>query len=67
LSVRITFEALAESDCVRRRFPCGAEEPSVGDSVPELRELDDDMAVFMEPTAEDEIESASPRRKGGGS
>lgn len=67
LSVKVTFGALADRDWVRRRFPCATKEPSVGDRVEEFKELDDDMAVFIAPRAEDEMACASPRRKGGGS
>jgi len=66
LSVRITLGAFADRDWVRRRFPC-VTPPRVGDRLPEFRELEEDMAVFNVPTADEEMACARPRRKGGGS
>lgn len=56
LSVKMTLDALADRDCVRRRLACPVGELRlVGERVDELRELDEDMAVFMTPTAEGEM------------
>lgn len=45
----MTFGAWAESECVRRRLVVPTGDPGVGETVAELRELEDDMAVFMLP------------------
>jgi hypothetical protein len=46
----MTFEAVADKDCVRRRLALVAGERP-GDRVAELRELLEDMAVLAVPMA----------------